>query len=197
VSAFDVCVCVCVCVCVYACARVCFSPLCPDIALAPLLCSPAASKSVFEGCYELAPAMRLFVQRPAKLHLYPDEMYGTPRLAAATDGSPLVIEGLAQMADYVFKRACGVVQQYDAYAASLTAADPAQQSEDDGASSGNDDDAGGGAAGGQGESVGEAETTRADVVDGKGAADGDKQAPAGGESEPVQGAAEAAAMDSQ
>lgn len=83
--------------------------------------------------------MKTFLQRPTQLHLYPTEMHGTSRGVADVAAAPLVIDGLSAMADYVFKRACSVVEQVDAAYAAMMPEEPEDGPEDNGPADGGKD----------------------------------------------------------
>ena len=80
------------------------------------LSAPPNRKSIFVGCYELGPAFKQLLQRPTELQLYPHESFPTSRDVDDTSAPAMVIDCLQTMANFVFKRACSVVEQMSAAA---------------------------------------------------------------------------------
>ncbi|XKL64533.1 hypothetical protein PGB90_004619 [Kerria lacca] len=59
--------------------------------------------SLFQNCFELTPAFRQLMMRPAELHLYPDEMYPSSRLLNVPFGmAPHVVCNMPQMTFEVY-----------------------------------------------------------------------------------------------
>lgn len=82
---------------------------------------------MFDGCYELAPVFKLLGARPTQLELYPHETFPTTRRVDDTAAAPTIMPDLASLAEYVFQRASGVVQDMAARHAAMEAAAEAER----------------------------------------------------------------------
>lgn len=58
--------------------------------------------SLFRSCFELQASFKLLLQRPLQLHLCPDEVFPTERMANVTAPNPIVMEDTTKMCDFVY-----------------------------------------------------------------------------------------------
>merc|ERR1719312_80989 len=61
-----------------------------------------ARVSLFKNCFELQPAFNILTKRPLELHLSPNEVYGTDRLANVAAPNPLIVQDMPQMCKFVY-----------------------------------------------------------------------------------------------